>query len=276
MGFRIQNNITALNAHTNLTTSDTKLSQSLQRLSSGFRINAAKDDAAGLAISQAFRANIASIRVAQQNVTEGNAMLQVAEGAINTIGDILTRMKELATQAASANAGDDGRIKINNEYNTLVLEIDRIVSATQYSGTKLIDGTFKGQAFQIGYDSVTAYSQLVVASLGDLSTTELGVARDALDDQDKATAALAVIDDAISVMGQERANIGALQNRMDYAAANLATALENFTSAESVIRDVDMALEMTTFTKNQILVQSGVAMLAQANATPQQILSLLQ
>jgi len=276
MGFRIQNNVTALNAHTNLTASESKMSKSLLRLSSGFRINAAKDDAAGLAVSQAFRANIASIRVAQQNVIEGNAMLQVAEGAMSTLSDILTRMKELATQAASANAGDDGRIKINNEYNTLVLEIDRIVSATQYSGTKLIDGTFKGQAFQIGYDSVTAYSQLVVASLGDLSTTELGVARDALDDQDKATAALAVIDDAISVMGQERANIGALQNRMDYAAANLATALENFTSAESVIRDVDMALEMTTFTKNQILVQSGVAMLAQANATPQQILSLLQ
>ena len=275
MGFRIQNNITALNAHTNLSTSDTKLSKSLQRLSSGFRINAAKDDAAGLAISQAFRANIASIRVAQQNVTEGNAMLQVAEGAMSTIGDILTRMKELATQAASANAGEDGRSKINSEYNVLVEEIDRIVSATQYSGTKLIDGSFNASMFQIGYDS-SEYSRLTVSNLGPVDTATLTVKADDLVDQDKSIAALAIIDEAICIMGNNRASIGALQNRMDYAAANLATALENFTSAESVIRDVDMAAEMTNFTKNQILVQAGVAMLAQANAAPQQVLSLLQ
>ena len=275
MGFRIQNNITALNAHTNLSASESKMSKSLQRLSSGFRINSAKDDAAGLAVSQAFRANIASIRVAQQNVIEGNAMLQVAEGAMNTLSDILTRMKELATQAASANAGDDGRVKINNEYNVLVLEIDRIVSATQYSGTKLIDGTFQASVFQIGYDH-EVHSRLSILDLKSVESSELGVLPDALKTQDLAISALKVMDDAISIMGQNRANIGALQNRMDYAAANLATALENFTSAESVIRDIDMAAEMTTFTKNQILVQAGVAMLAQANATPQQILSLLQ
>jgi flagellin len=365
MGFRIQNNLAAMNAQRNLSTSDAGLSKSLERLSSGYRINSAKDDAAGLAISQGFRADIASVKVAQRNITEANALLQTAEGAMNSIGDILTRMKELATQAASANVGTNID-KVSDEYNTLVAEIDRIADSTKYAGTKLTDGSFsagntsaswntvqnvygtsvsnaaagaytvaysaaadtltitKGgvaesktltagasinfsqhgisfntnggavvdtvggalaaagltvnagatAAFQIGYQS-TSQSQLGV-SIGAVGSSDLGVAADDIDTAAKAYSALATIDTAISDLAAERANIGAYQNRLGYAANNLSVTLENFTAAESTIRDVDMAAEMTDFTKNQILVQAGTAMLAQANQAPQQVLSLFR
>jgi len=369
MGLRIQNNITAMNAHRNLQISDAGLSKSLERLSSGYRINSAKDDAAGLAISQGFRADIASVRVAQRNITEANALLQTAEGAMNSVGDILTRMKELATQAASANAGTDIS-KVSDEYNTLVLEIDRIADSTKYAGTKLTDGTFsagnttdewdaianvydvnvsnaatgaytvtysatsnvlsvtKGSvtetatladaggtggtvsfselgvsfkytgamvadttgaalaaadptvdagstaAFQVGYENTTQ-SQLGV-SIDSIQSADLSLAADDINTAANALAALTTIDSAIDTLSSSRAEIGAYQNRLGYAASNLSITAENFTAAESTIRDVDMAAEMTSFTKNQILLQAGTAMLAQANMAPQGILSLLQ
>jgi len=369
MGFRIQNNIAAMNAQSNLSVSDSAMSKSLQKLSSGYRINSAKDDAAGLAISQGFRADIASVKVAQRNITEANSLLQVAEGAMSSIGDVLTRMKELATQAASANVGTDVS-KVSAEYNTLVSEIDRIADSTKYAGTKLVDGTFsagntattwnataniydvnvtnaatgafavaysastnalsitKGTvtesktladaagtagtvnfselgisfnysgamvadtlgaaldtanltvtagttaAFQIGYEKSTQ-SQLSV-SLGSIKTTTLGLGNGDISTSANAYNALATIDAAIDTLSNARASVGAYQNRLGYAANNLTTTLENFTAAESTIRDVDMAAEMTSFTKNQILVQAGTAMLAQANTAPQQVLSLLK
>jgi len=368
MAFRIQNNIASLNAQRNLGVSEANMNKSLERLSSGYRINSAKDDAAGLAISSSFRANIASVKVAQRNISEANALLQVAEGAMSQIGDILTRMKELATQAASANVGQDIS-KVSSEYNTLVEEIDRIVESTKYAGTKLIDGSFTAgnkttswnnvaniynvnvanaasaeytvtycasdksltvennttnvseavtlsdgaksytfsalgisfyttsaataaslgaeldaadltvtqgdtAAFQIGYEK-DSNSQINVA-LSDVKSSTLGVARGDLAESSKAFDALEKIDKAISTLANARAAVGAYQNRLGYAAANLDTTLENFTAADSVIRDVDMASEMTNFTKNQILVQAGVAMLSQANQAPQLILSLFR
>ena len=371
MGFRIQNNIAAMNAQSNLSVSDSKMSSSLQKLSSGYRINSAKDDAAGLAISQGFRADIASVKVAQRNIMEANSLLQVAEGAMSSVGDILTRMKELATQAASANVGTDVS-KVSAEYNTLVAEIDRIADSTKYAGTKLVDGTFsagntstswnvaataniydvnvtnaatgahavaysastnaltitKGgitetktladaggtagtvnfselgisfkysgamvadtlgaaldtanlsvtagstAAFQIGYEKSTQ-SQLGV-SLASIKTATFGLAGGDISSAANAYNALATIDAAIDSLSSSRASVGAYQNRLGYAANNLVTTLENFTAAESTIRDVDMAAEMTSFTKNQILVQAGTAMLAQANSAPQQVLSLLK
>jgi flagellin len=370
MGFRIQNNLAAMNAQRNLSTSDAGMSKSLERLSSGYRINSAKDDAAGLAISQGFRADIASVKVAQRNITEANALLQTAEGAMSSVGDILTRMKELATQAASANAGTNID-KVSDEYNTLVAEIDRIADSTKYAGTSLTDGTFsagntsttwdaignvynvavtnaatgaytvaytanggnvlsitKGTttetavladaggtagavnfsqlgisfsytgamvadtlgaaldganlsvtagataAFQIGYQS-TSQSQLGV-SIGNIDSGSLGVATNDISTAGGAYSALATIDTAISNLSDERANLGSYQNRLGYAANNLAITQENFTAAESTIRDVDMAAEMTAFTKNQILVQAGTSMLAQANQAPQQVLSLFR
>ena len=273
MSLRIQNNIAALNAHKNLTISDNGLSKSLERLSSGYRINRAADDAAGLAISQGMRADIASYKVASRNVSEANAMVQVAEGAYDQIGNMLVRLKELATQAASANAGND-RDKIDAEAQALLGEIDRISNATEYAGAKLLDGTLGDQTFQVGSANNT-FSRIEV-SFAEVSTTSLTINGLDLDTGDAtgAQAALESVDTAINNLNISRGNLGAVQNRLGYAAANLSTTIENVQAAESVIRDVDMAAEMTTFTKNQILLQAGTAMLAQANMAPQVVLSL--
>jgi len=484
MGFRIQNNIAALNAHRNLGLADSATAKSLERLSSGFRINRAADDAAGLSVSQSFRADIASYKVAQRNVSEANAMLQVGEGALDQVGNMLTRMKELATQSASANSSSN-LAKINAEYGKLMQEVDRIVNSTQYAGTKLLDGSLgaASPATQVGSlqyvggidvyglinqsgmgdalsrysfsghfsgnnSAVTAYGNsnptwenwvfdkvdastvritdistgtltetatvngtdpLVFNALGITITNPGGMTSDDLDvasvsicqtgvssldvsgadggtytitdpnddsitisngtetqtvtgvntgahvlnfgnlgitlalgadflafgllDQlsftvapgtsgtnfqvgsensadnrisislssakttdigagsgsgaaslnatDLSTAscaqeAMQVLDKAIGDVSTLRGNIGADQNCLSYEAANLSTTVENITAADSVIRDTDMAGEMTSLTKNQILMQAGTAMLAQANTTPQQLLSLFR
>ncbi len=480
MGFRIQNNIAALNAHRNLGIYDSRMGRSMERLSSGFRINRAADDAAGLSVSQAFRADIASCKVAQRNVSEANSMLQVAEGALDQVGNMLTRMKELATQASSANSASN-LAKINAEYGKLMTEVDRIVTSTEYAGTKLLDGTLGaavaglstagpitfgfpgvpagllhngtvrwgegGLLFGAG-ESVKACSaapqegvyqlqkngadielwlgvahldtttpngtnDLVFATEGITITNASGMDANALDtalfglfktgltglnvsgaaagtyimtqsgndytmddgaghtqtitnaangpttfdfndigitvtvdgnytaaqseldfmqftvtagapgtpgvafqvgnkgdannrinlsltsakttdigtgsgggaaslgatdliSAGNAQDALTAIDKAISDVSALRGGIGADQNRLSYASANLSTKVENITAADSVIRDTDMAAEMTELTKNQILVQAGTAMLAQANQAPQQVLSLLR
>ena len=273
MGLRIQNNIAALNAHKNLTISDSALSKSLERLSSGYRINRAADDAAGLAISQGMRADIASYKVASRNVSEANAMVQVAEGAYDQIGNMLVRLKELATQAASANAGND-RDKINAEATALLAEIGRISDSTEYAGAGLLDGSLGTQTFQVGSTADT-FSQIEV-SFGTVSTAagSLNIASLDLSTAGGAQTALTSVDTAIDTLNDSRGALGAIQNRLGYASANLSTTIENVQAAESVIRDVDMASEMTTFTKNQILLQAGTAMLAQANMAPQVVLSL--
>lgn len=485
MGFRIQNNIEAMNAQRQLSISGSQLTKSLERLSSGYRINRAADDAAGLAISSSFRANIASFKVASRNTSEANALLQVAEGGMDQITNMLTRLKELATQAASANSGTAERAKINAEGNALISEIDRIANSTKYGSTNLLDGTFgatkestatalTGASF-IGttyntysaaaagaivdvatvaaagssvaqggwyisvncgstttvnianasaWESATVKETITVAATSAVSSlnfanlglsitftaavtlcgeghiasgtgtstsgitiyktgltsmdvtdavrtgtytitdtdglinitngtesqsitfaaataatydfSELGITFTvgtdyAVNDLDKiasfvvsmstsgsadfqigaednsdnrislaignvvatdanglnlavdqlTTAAnaqtmLTTIDSAISALGSRRGDIGASMNRLGYAAANLATTIENTQAAESVIRDVDMASEMTSFTKNQILQQAGTAMLSQANQAPQLILSLFK
>ena len=273
MSLRIQNNIAALNAHKNLTISDNGLSKSLERLSSGYRINRAADDAAGLAISQGMRADIASYKVASRNVSEANAMVQVAEGAYDQIGNMLVRLKELATQAASANAS--GNLdKINAEATALKDEIDRISDSTAYAGATLLDGTLATQTFQVG-STANTYSQISV-NFAEVSTAATSLNITGINLETGATAALTSIDDAIDTLNESRGDMGAIQNRLNYAGANLSTTIENVQAAESVIRDVDMASEMTTFTKNQILLQAGTAMLAQANMAPQVVLSLFQ
>ena len=477
MGMRIANNIPAMNAHRWLGVSDTGLSKSLERLSSGYRINRAADDAAGLAISQGFRANIASFKVASRNASEASALLQVAEGGMDQIGNMLTRLKELATQASSANAGASERLKIDAEADQLIIEMDRIANSTKYGSTALLDGNFgasqtgvlgagtagdgvvddandnivfdfawtagaasagastisvtalgasvvegtytigqstagtftiansggtitesitdagtgttltfanmgvtitetagtigtsftagtagatvkfertgltslnviaadtgtyditqtaagyvritnsgstatqliqfqssttemdfnvlgikftlgtgftntttelnntqltvsantdsSGNTFQIGAEN-NADNQIAIAVDG-VGTSTLGVNAIDLSETAGAQTALGLIDTAISTLAGSRGDIGAFMNRLSYASANLATTIENTQAAESVIRDVDMASEMTTFTKNQILLQAGTAMLAQANMSPQQVLSL--
>jgi len=462
MALRIANNIAAMNTQRWLAISDTGMKKSLERLSSGFRINKAADDAAGLAISQSFRANIASFKVASRNASEASALLQVAEGGMDQIGNMLTRLKELATQASSANAGTSEREKIEAESQQLITEIDRIAASTKYGSTALLSGAFGGlsgatsaaaettlstdqdliykytddsgdtdamtievaadaitkegtwalataggavmeltngsitatatgvagvfdfsevgitltatantqttamaadsltianlgidtSAFTIGSDAVadtytitatdggialagagdggtqsftglsdgaqtldfsslgitlsldsdydtsemnldgmtvvvsasnaqtfqigsenTSENQISIA-LDGVSTTTLGINGLDLETTAGAQAALTLIDTAIGTLGGSRGDIGAYMNRLSYASANLSTTIENTQAAESVIRDVDMASEMTDFTKNQILLQAGTAMLAQANMAPQQVLSL--
>ncbi len=473
MALRIQNNIAAMTAHKNLAASDAAMSKSLERLSSGYRINRAADDAAGLSISSSFRANIASFKVASRNTSEANALLQVAEGGMEQIENMLTRLKELATQASSANVGTSERVKLNAEGNALISEIDRIANATKYGSTNLLDGTFgaaksagtysggasvnvygdmtyvysitcgaetglsdmaltitglpatmtastltfscvdathlkvtKGGVSETISATMTAYSvaqtlsfanlgititvnctvatgawcgatvvvrdtavsglnvaaaatgtwtfaaaatgaltlsngtvtqtvsnlnpgtaaavnfdtlgisfnlganytendlegvNFLVSSTGSGSTFQIGADNDSnnrialsignvvgssssglalsfdyLDSSTEAQSMLDLVDSAMSTLASRRADIGASMNRLSYAAANLSTTIENTQAADSVIRDVDMASEMTTFTKNQILMQAGMAMLAQANQAPQLILSLLQ
>ncbi len=472
MALRIQTNIAAMTSHRSLAATDANVSKSLERLSSGYRINRAADDAAGLSISEGFRADVASFKVASRNTTEANALLQVAEGGMEQIANMLTRLKELATQASSSNVGSAERTKINAEGNALISEIDRIANSTKYGSINLLDGTFGAAmaagTFSGGNDDIRVYgdlthiysmtepagtaagvlaADLTITSMsanataatwtfkasgsGDLSlgnglTTEVitinylataaqtlefanlgitfsadcgltsaqwctatvvvrdtglsalnvtgadtgtyvftssgtsltlgngtttqriegfspGTAKDfnfdalgitltvgatytdndldngtftvtssgtgnvfqigakndlnnrislsitgvgsstlnanlvadSLDTQTEAQSMLTYIDSAISSLNSARGTIGASMNRLSYAAANLATTIENVQAADSVIRDVDMASEMTTFTKNQILMQAGTAMLAQANQGPQLILSLL-
>jgi flagellin len=211
--------------------------------------------------------------VASRNVSEANAMVQVAEGAYDQIGNMLVRLKELATQAASANAGDD-RDKINAEATALLAEINRISDATEYAGAGLLDGSLGTQTFQVGSTEDT-FSQIEV-SFGTVSTASgsLNIATLDLSTAANAQTALTSVDSAIDTLNDSRGALGAIQNRLAYASANLSTTIENVQAAESVIRDVDMAAEMTTFTKNQILLQAGTAMLAQANMAPQVVLSL--
>ncbi|HOJ13049.1 MAG TPA: flagellin [Deltaproteobacteria bacterium] len=274
MALRINTNVAAINAHRQLLVTEAGMNKSMERLSSGYRINKAADDAAGLAIANRLRANVKSLTVASRNVTEGKALLQIAEGSANQIESILERMKELAVQASSANAGTD-RDKLDAEFQSLIDEIDRIVDDTNYQGTKLLDGNFDG-TFQVGAMNAadsSGSSQINIAISG-LDTTTLGISTAAVDSAAHADSAIGLIDDAINTLAGVLGDIGATMNRLDYTYSNLQVQIENFSAAESVIRDVDMASEMVTFTKSQILLQAGTAMLAQANMSSQVVLSL--
>lgn len=270
MALRINTNVAAINAHRQLLGTEAKLNSSMEKLSSGYRINRASDDAAGLAIANRLRTNVRSLTVASRNVSEGKALLAVAEGSANQIEGILERMKELATQASSANASSDLG-KIDAEFDKLALEVTRISDSTKYQGVALLSSAYTG-TFQVGSENATS-SQI------SLSTTALTLSGLTLNSADLSTAAnartaLASIDAALDSLATTLGDIGATMNRLDYTYSNLQVQIENFSAADSVIRDADMASEMVTFTKNQILLQAGTAMLAQANMSSQGVLSL--
>ena len=366
MGLRIQHNIAAMNAHRQLGIADAGMNKSLERLSSGYRINKAADDAAGLAVSSGMRADIASFKVASRNTSEAMALLQTAEGAYDQISNILIRLKELATQGTSANASQNTS-DIQNEVTALLSEVDRIANATEYNGEAVLRGYgTEVNAYSDGLDTTAERAAIGLTSVSTSGVTDnvtytftattagvltvtngttsqseshtltadgsqtvnfssigislslgpnylrtaasmnaqtmvftasggkfitgikndsnhyINVTIDKISQSDlsisgvtgTAIADLDTINTAIDTLATSRAEIGAFMNRLGYAAANLSTIIENVQAAESVIRDVDMAAEMTTFTKNQILLQAGTAMLAQANMAPQQVLSL--
>ncbi|MBK7349422.1 MAG: flagellin [Gemmatimonadetes bacterium] len=369
---KIQTNISANNAYRNLAGTSMNLQKSIEKLSSGFRINRSADDAAGLAIANKLRSDIRSLQSAQRNASQASAMLQIADGAVNTISGMLDRLKELATQANSASIGAEAP-KLSAEYQKITQEIDRIVATTKYQGASLVNGTFgatvntsstalaatgvskvtlngaaagsytlaaaasaatlsaatgsqiitgistsangsatfdkfgitvNGGSSWVGALALngtnvtvgaTTQADFMVSSSGsygvggqdlvsvsasslNLSVSALGLTTGGtvLDSMTNAAAELTKIDSAITLVNTAIGDLGAALNRFDYSSSNITSVIQNFTAAESTIRDADMAQEMTVFTKNQILQQAGTAMLAQANQAPQSILKLLQ
>ncbi len=306
---RIQHNITALNAHRNLTNNNSAVGKSLEKLSSGYRINRAGDDAAGLAISEKMRAQITGLETAQKNANDGISLVQTAEGALTEVHSMLNRMVELATQSANGTYSTANRQEMQKEILRLNEEIDRISDTANFNGTKLFSG-FKGNAtsqkitLHVGDSHETAnqlkvtFQKMNSSSLGlhgtnsttfvkTLGTTGFtdttGTGSKAvtiknidLTKADSARHAISVAQAAIDMVSSMRSDFGAMQNRLDHTINNLSVQTENITAAESRIRDVDMAKEMMAYTKNNILVQSAQAMLAQANQVPQGVLQLLQ
>jgi flagellin len=280
MSISVLTNVASLDAQRNLATTQTSLAASIGRLSSGMRINKAADDAAGLGISENLKADLRSLAQAQRNANDGISMTQVAEGSMNEMTGIVTRMRELAVQSANQTLGTTERGYIQTEYSELRSEINRISAVTEFNGQKLLDGSASaGLAFQIGmHNSANDRLSMVVTKLttSTLGSASLHIASAKLDTVTNARSALAVFDKAIEQLSTARSKVGATQNRMQVTISNLAVAHENLSAANSRIRDVDVAAETSQLTKSQILSQAGIAVLAQANQLPNSALSLLR
>jgi flagellin len=317
---RIQHNITALNAHRNLTNNNSSVGKSLEKLSSGYRINRAGDDAAGLAISEKMRAQITGLATAQKNANDGISLVQTAEGALTEVHSMLNRMVELATQSANGTYSTANRQEMQKEINRLNEEIDRISQTANFNGTKLFTASASGVGGTGGTGTTGQAATTITLHVGDshetanqlkvtfqaMSSSKLGLhstnpntfaktlgttgftdtSKSGVDavtinnidltSADSARHAISVAQAAIDMVSSMRSDFGAMQNRLDHTINNLSVQEENITAAESRIRDVDMAKEMMAYTKNNILVQSAQAMLAQANQVPQGVLQLLQ
>ena len=299
MALRVNNNVAALNAYRNLTVSEGQQSKSLEKLSSGFRINRAADDAAGLAISESLRSQVGGLKVAGRNAQDGVSVVQTAEGALTEVHSMLQRMRDLAVQ--SSNSGANGGIDKNGvasesikaanaEVTQLKEAITQIAETTQFNGKQLLDGSSSPLTFQVGANAGEELEVVLVdvkatnlgttdangvvagASIADIDFTKATTAGTSIDAKDS----IKVIDDAIKTVSSFRGGLGAAQNRLEHTIANLSVTAENLSASESRIRDADMAQEMLGFTRSQILSQAGTAMLAQANQSSQGVLSLLR
>jgi flagellin len=293
MGLRINNNIAAFNAYRNLQATDKMQASSLEKLSSGLRINKAADDAAGLSVSEGLRSQIGGLKVAVRNAQDGVNVAQTADGALTESHAILQRMRDLAVQASSDGAQDSSaQSAANNEFTQLKTELDRIASTTSFGSKKLLDGSYNG-TFQVGANNTTndriqlnltgstSFGTVTTAGSASAPTsftaTGLGLSGSVtLTSSVSAGAAIDQLDAAIQGISNARSSIGAYQNRFEHTINNLNVAIENVTASESAIRDTDMAQEMTKFTRSQILSQAGTSMLAQANQSSQNVLSLLR
>jgi len=289
----VQHNMTAMNANRQLGITTSAQAKSSEKLSSGYRINRAGDDAAGLTISEKMRSQIRGLNKASDNAQDGVSLIQVAEGALSETHSILQRMNELATQAANDTNTTADRNAIQSEINQLTSEIDRIQSTTQFNTMNLIDGSYtaknlqvgslSGQAILVSIENMNATSlfggtNVAVSSVSDVNTENLKSYNNKLtvSSFDTAGSAMKSIQSAIALVSNQRSNLGAVQNRLEHTIANLDNISENTQSAESRIRDTDMAEEMVNYSKNNILAQAGQSMLAQANQSTQGVLSLLQ
>ena len=294
MGLSINQNIAAVNSYRNLSNTQNDLSKSLEKLSSGFRINRAADDAAGLAISEGLRSQVGGLKVAARNAQDGISVVQTAEGALTEVHAILQRLRDLGVQAANDSNNGSARNNIATEATSLVSELDRIASSTNFNGTALLNGAGT-MNFQVGADgdanskisvdlssanvSTVATALAVVAdedAMGTLTTVDGSIAGINFSTHAAAQSSVERIDTQIGNVSTARANLGAMQNRFEHTIKNINVAVENLSASESRIRDTDMASEMVQFTRAQILSQAGTAMLAQANQIPQGVLSLLR
>jgi flagellin len=266
---RINQNVAAFNAYRNLSVTNTAMGKSLEKLSSGFRINRAADDAAGLVRSESLRAEVGGTKQGIRNAQDGISFVQTAEGALNEVHAILQRMRELAVSAA--NGTSDGSAE-TAEVTQLRSELDAIDTRTTFANQEVFGQT---KNFHVGSGSNTTNNRISVTTTG-VDQTTLAVNAFTLGSDDAAATAIGTIDTAIAAVSTQRSSLGATQNRLESAVRNLSVAAENLTAAESRIRDTDMAQEMVQFTRNQILSQAGTAMLAQANQAPQGVLSLLR
>lgn len=269
---RIQNNVSALNALNNTVKNENYLTKNIKKLSSGYRINSAADDAAGLAISEKMRSQIRGLGKAVQNANDGISATETAEGSLQEVTNILQRMRELAVQASNSGTYEEGQVEnLQLEFAQLQEEINRTATASKYNGQAISGATF---SFQV--DANALASTAVVLTVEAFDTDTLGVKDLQLELKQDTTAILKSIDTAIEKVTTSRAKIGAVTNRLEYTVNNLTTMKENITQAESRIRDVDMSAEYVEMTKNSVLNQASVAMLAQANSTTQNVLSLIQ
>ncbi|MDL2267972.1 flagellin [Desulfovibrio sp. OttesenSCG-928-G15] len=294
MSLVINNNLMAMNAARNLGASYGNLATSVQRLSSGLRINSAADDAAGLAIRELMRADISALNQGVRNANDAISMIQTADGALQIIDEKLIRMKELAEQAATGTYTSDQRLMIESEYQAMASEITRIANSTEFNGVKLLDGTLSGTHNGNGLQATgqmkihfgptnNSAEDYYYVTIGDCTGSALGVGNQAattakaytVSTQQRAQMALEGITDAITSKDKIRAHLGAMQNRLENTISNLQIQAENLQAAESRISDVDVASEMTEFVRNQILTQSAVAMLSQANSLPQMAMQLI-
>jgi len=285
MAVRIFNNIPSLNAQRILGINNGRLAQSVERISSGIRINRGSDDAAGLAISEGLRSDIRALRQAVRNANDGVSLINVTEGALNEQSSILIRLRELASQAATGTVGSTERQTIQLEFAALRKEVDRIAQTTEFNGQKLVDGSLASSVtaanhilIQVGIDN-TAHSRINLnteVNLTEMTSTGLSIHTLSLTSADAALTALEQINTSIGTLTASRGKIGAVQNRLVRTISTISIAVENLSAAESAIRDADIAEEVALLTRNQILVQAATAMVGQANLIPQSVLQLLQ
>ena len=267
----VQHNMTAVNANRNLGVTTSSQAKATEKLSSGYKINRAADDAAGLTISEKMRSQIRGLTQASSNAQDGISAVQTAEGALNEVEDMLQRMNELAVKAKNDTNMTADRDAIKSEIDALTTEIDRVQSATQFNNQNLLTGSFTGKSLQVGANS----SNVITISISNMKASQIGLTSMSVASASDAGASIDKIKSAIASVSKQRSDLGAVQNRLEHTIKNLDNVVENTTAAESQIRDTDMASQMVEYSKNNILAQAGQSMLAQANQSNQGVLSLL-
>jgi flagellin len=274
MGLRVNTNVTSINAQRNLSAVTDRLSGNYRKLSTGLRISTAADDAAGLAISERLRSQVRSLEQAKRNANDGISFVQTAEGALNEVSSILTRLRELAIQSSNGSVSNQDKETLDEEFQSLVNEVNRIGRSTEFNGIKLLDGSSSSVSFQVGFGTRAGIDTLAVTLSAALSTT---LALQSLDigSGGATTTAITNIDAAINTISSLRGSLGAVQNRLGSTINNLAIQVENLSAAESRIRDVDVAYETAQLTRNNILQSASISVLSQANSQPQAALQLL-